>query len=70
MKAILYTLVRAFELKLAVKEEDVLRMSAYVYDSFHLSLLIVLYRIVTRPMIRGQTERGTQMPLIVRPVAV
>lgn len=30
MKAILYTLVRSFELELAVKEEDVLRTSAYV----------------------------------------
>ena len=31
MKAILYTLIRAFELELAVKEEDVLRMSACVF---------------------------------------
>ncbi|KIM28249.1 hypothetical protein M408DRAFT_329595 [Serendipita vermifera MAFF 305830] len=54
MKAILYTLIRSFELELAVKEEDVLRTSA----------------IVTRPMIRGQIEKGTQMPLIMRPVTV
>lgn len=43
MKAILYTLVRSFELELAVKEEDVLRTSAYVFSHFSSgSVLIVL----------------------------
>lgn len=49
MKAILFTLVRNFEFRLGVDERDVLKESA----------------IVTRPMIRGQPERGSQMPLLV-----
>ncbi|PVG01568.1 cytochrome P450 [Serendipita vermifera] len=52
MKAILYILFRAFEFDLAVKEEDVLKTSV----------------IVTKPLIRGQTEKGSLLPMIIKPV--
>ena len=50
MKAILYTLVRAFEFELAVPAADVKKRSA----------------IVQRPMLKSDPEGGSQMPLLVR----
>ena len=51
MKAIIYTLVRAFEFELAVPAEDIQKKSS----------------IVQRPVLRSQPESGSQMPLLVRP---
>ncbi|KAI0753248.1 cytochrome P450 [Daedaleopsis nitida] len=50
MKAIVFTLVRAFQLELAVPAVDIERKTA----------------IVQRPLVRGAPEQGSQMPLIVR----
>ncbi|THV01377.1 cytochrome P450 [Dendrothele bispora CBS 962.96] len=50
MKALLFTLVRAFEFELAVPVEDIGRKSA----------------IVTRPFLKSVPEKGSQLPLIVR----
>ncbi|KAJ7099283.1 cytochrome P450 [Mycena belliarum] len=50
MKALLFTLIRAFEFELAVPLADVGKRSA----------------IVQRPFLRSETERGNQMPLLVR----
>lgn len=51
MKALVFTLVRAFEFELAVPPSDIMRRSA----------------IVTRPLLRSAPEQGTQMPLYVKP---
>nr|VWO99488.1 N/A [Ganoderma boninense] len=51
MKALVFTLVRAFELELAVPASDVVRRAT----------------IVTRPLLRSAPAQGTQMPLYVRP---
>ncbi|PIL29242.1 cytochrome P450 [Ganoderma sinense ZZ0214-1] len=51
MKALVFTLVRAFEFELAVPASDVVRRAT----------------IVTRPLLRSAPEQGTQMPLYVRP---
>ena len=51
MKALIYTLVRAFEFELAVPAEDIQKKSS----------------IVQRPVLRSQPESGSQMPLLVRP---
>ena len=51
MKALVFTLVRAFEFELAVPAEDIIRRAT----------------IVTRPLLRSAPEQGTQMPLYVRP---
>ena len=51
MKALLFTLVRAFEFELAVKPEDVIKKSA----------------IVQRPLILSDLQGGSQMPMIVKP---
>jgi hypothetical protein len=50
MKALLFTLVRAFEFELAVPVEDIGKRSS----------------IVQRPIIRSQPEAGNQMPLLVK----
>ena len=51
MKAIIYTVIRAFEFELAVPAEDIQRRST----------------IVQRPLLRSAPEQGTQMPLLVKP---
>jgi len=50
IKAILFTLLRSFEFELAVPKEDIVKRSA----------------IVTRPVLRGDVENKTQMPLTIR----
>ena len=52
MKALVYTLVRAFEFELAVPVEDIQKKSS----------------IVQRPVLRKAPEEGSQMPLLVRRV--
>ncbi|TCD69777.1 hypothetical protein EIP91_006313 [Steccherinum ochraceum] len=51
MKALIFTLVRAFEYELAVDPKDVTKKSS----------------IVQRPLILTEVEAGSQMPLIVKP---
>ena len=53
MKALLFTLVRAFEFELAVPPDEIGKKSA----------------IVQRPIVRSDPKGGNQMPLLVRPVA-
>ncbi|KAJ7496540.1 cytochrome P450 [Mycena latifolia] len=50
MKALLFTLVRAFEFELAVPVEDIGKRSS----------------IVQRPMVRSEPDKGSQLPLLVR----
>ena len=50
MKALLFTLVRAFEFELAVAPEEITRK--------------VL--VVQRPVVKSGPEKGAQMPLLVR----
>ena len=50
MKAILFTLIRAFDFELAVPKEDIVRKRG----------------LVTRPLVLSEPEAGDQMPLIVR----
>ncbi|EMD33504.1 hypothetical protein CERSUDRAFT_118078 [Gelatoporia subvermispora B] len=50
MKALLFTLVRSFEFELAVPPEEIARQQ----------------RVVQRPMVKSEMEKGTQMPLIIR----
>ncbi|KAF9031343.1 cytochrome P450 [Hymenopellis radicata] len=52
MKAILFTLVRAFEFELAVPHEEIGSMAS----------------IVQRPVLKNNLEAGNQMPLIIKPV--
>jgi len=52
MKALLFTLVRAFEFELAVPPEEIGKKSS----------------IVQRPILRSDPEGGNQMPLLIRPV--
>lgn len=51
MKALVFALVRAFEFELAVPVEDLIKKTG----------------IVQRPLVRTEMEKGTQMPLIVKP---
>lgn len=51
MKALVFALVRAFEFELAVPAEDLIKKTG----------------IVQRPLVRTEMEKGTQMPLIVKP---
>jgi hypothetical protein len=51
MKALLFTLVRAFEFELAVPVEDILTKQS----------------IVQRPIVASEMEYGNQMPLLVKP---
>ncbi|KAF9484968.1 cytochrome P450 [Pholiota conissans] len=53
MKALLFTLVRAFEFELAVPAEDIIKKSF----------------IVQRPLLKSDPKGGNQMPLILKPVA-
>ncbi|KAK7438395.1 hypothetical protein VKT23_018009 [Stygiomarasmius scandens] len=50
MKALLYTLVRAFEFELGVPIEDIGKKSA----------------VVTRPFLKSEPKQGSQLPLIVK----
>ncbi len=50
MKALIFTLVRAFEFELAVPAEDIQKKSA----------------IVQRPLLRSAPKDGSQMPLLMR----
>ncbi|KAI0364501.1 cytochrome P450 [Pilatotrama ljubarskyi] len=50
MKALLFTLVRAFEFELAVPAEDIQKKTS----------------IVQRPLLRSAPEKGSQMPLLVK----
>jgi hypothetical protein len=52
MKALLFTLVRAFEFELAVPAEDIGKKSLAV----------------TRPLLKSNPKAGNQMPMLVRPV--
>ncbi|KAJ7911563.1 cytochrome P450 [Mycena leptocephala] len=51
MKALLFTLVRAFEFELAVPASDIEKKSG----------------VVQRPILRSEPEAGNQMPLIIKP---
>ena len=53
MKALVFTLVRAFEFELAVPIQDVAKRSAAVQ----------------RPVILSEREKGNQMPLLIKLVA-
>ncbi|KXN91995.1 Cytochrome P450 94A2 [Leucoagaricus sp. SymC.cos] len=53
MKALLFTLIRAFEFELAVPASDILKRS----------------EIVTRPVLRTDPSGSNQLPVLVRPVA-
>lgn len=50
MKALLFTLLRAFEFELAVPIEDIQKRSS----------------IVQRPYLRSENDKGAQMPMFVR----
>ncbi|KAJ7458543.1 cytochrome P450 [Mycena latifolia] len=52
-KALLFSLIRALEVELAVPSADVGRKNS---------------EIVTRPIVRSEPEKGYQLPLLVRPV--
>jgi hypothetical protein len=52
MKALLFTLVRAFEFELAVPASDITKKST----------------IVQRPVLRSDPKAGNQLPLVIRPV--
>lgn len=51
MKAILYTLVRAFEFGLAVPADDIIQTQ----------------NVVVRPSVRSEPKVGNQMPLLIKP---
>ncbi|KZT05226.1 cytochrome P450 [Laetiporus sulphureus 93-53] len=51
MKALIFTLVRAFEFELAVPASDIIKKSA----------------VVQRPLVRSEKEKGAQMPLLIKP---
>ena len=52
MKALLFTLVRAFEFELAVPPQEIGKKST----------------IVQRPVLRSDPDGNNQMPLLIRPV--
>lgn len=51
MKALVFTLVRAFEFELAVPADEIIKKAT----------------IVQRPLVRSEMEKGNQMPLLIRP---
>ncbi|KAF9803876.1 hypothetical protein IEO21_09549 [Rhodonia placenta] len=51
MKALIFTLVRAFEFEMAVPVEDITKKIG----------------LVQRPFVRSEMEKGTQMPLVIKP---
>ena len=52
MKALLFTLIRAFDFELAVPHEDIARKS----------------EIVTRPVLRTDPDNANQLPVIIKPI--
>lgn len=52
MKALIFTLVRAFEFELGVAPEEIGKRRS----------------VVTRPYLKSEAENGNQMPLIIKPV--
>jgi len=52
MKALLFTLIRAFDFELAVPHEDIARKS----------------EIVTRPVLRTDPNNANQLPVIIKPI--
>ncbi len=52
MKALLFTLIRAFEVELAVPSKDITRSTM----------------IVQRPVVASEKHKGNQMPLRLKPV--
>ena len=54
MKALLFTLIRAFEFELAVPPEDIAKKKSVV--------------VVQRPVVLSDPQGGNQMPLVLKPV--
>ena len=52
MKALLFTLIRAFEFELAVPSNDIIKKEA----------------IIQRPLVKSDLKAGTQLPLILKPI--
>ena len=52
MKALLFTLVRAFEFELAVPPSDIIKKEA----------------VFQRPLVKSDLRAGTQLPLILKPI--
>jgi hypothetical protein len=52
IKALLFTLIRAFEFELAVPPNDIIKKA----------------EIVQRPLVKSDPKGGNQMPLILKPV--
>ena len=52
MKALIFTLVRAFQFELAVPEDDVVRQNASVQ----------------RPVLRSALDQGGQLPMLLKPI--
>ena len=52
MKALVFTLIRAFEFEFAVPEDDIADIGAFIQ----------------RPGLRSEQDKGGQLPLLVRPV--
>ena len=52
IKALLFTLIRAFEFELAVPSDDIIKKVT----------------IVQRPLLKSDPKAGNQMPLILKPV--
>ena len=50
MKALVFTLVRAFEFELAVPASEIIKKAT----------------VVQRPYIRNEVDKGSQMPLLVK----
>jgi hypothetical protein len=51
MKALIFVLIRAFEVELAVPAKDIIKKST----------------IVQRPVVVSEADGGNQMPLLIRP---
>ena len=51
MKVLLFTLIRAFEFQAAVAPEDVKKV----------------FIIVTRPILESESEKGNQLPMLIKP---
>jgi hypothetical protein len=51
MKALIFTLVRAFEFELAVPAADIMKRTT----------------VVQRPLLRSDPAAGNQMPLLIKP---
>ena len=51
MKALIFTLVRAFEFELAVPASEIVKKAT----------------VVQRPLVKSEMEKGNQMPMFIRP---